>query len=54
LLFLACGLVFQTAFIFAQLPRKESFYLQYHDAMARAIQERNYHILGERRPGSFY
>ncbi len=52
--FLACVLVFQTAFVFSQLPLRNSFYLEYHDAMARAIQEKNYHLLGERRPGSFY
>ena len=52
--FLGCVLVFQVAFLFSQLPLRKSFYLQYHDAMAQAIQEKNYHLLGERRPGSFY
>ena len=51
---LACALIFQPALVWIRLPEKESFYLKYKDAMAQAIAQRNYHLLGERRPGAYY
>jgi hypothetical protein len=53
-LFLACALVFQAAYPFTQLPHRKSFYLKYHDAIARAIDGKDYRLLGERRAGSLY
>jgi hypothetical protein len=52
--FLACVLVFQTAFIFSQRPLNKSFYLMDQAAMTQAIDTKNYHLLGERRPGALY
>ena len=52
--FLACTLVFQTSFVFNQRSAHLSFYLQYHDAIAKAIDSKDYHVLGERRAGSLY
>lgn len=52
--FLAMAIFFQVAYMFVRLPLKESFYLAYHDKLIQAVEQRDYHILGERRPGSFY
>lgn len=51
---LACALVFQTALVFIRLPERSSFYLKYKNNLAQAITQRNYHLLGERRPGFLY
>ncbi len=52
--FLAIALLFQVVYVFIQPIKRESFYLMYHDAIAQAIRDKNYHLLGERRAGSFY
>jgi hypothetical protein len=52
--FLGCSLVFQASYVFIQRPQKQSFYLQYRDVMAQAIEKGDYHILAERRKGSLY
>jgi hypothetical protein len=51
-LFLALALFFQIGYAVAVAPQ-DSLYTQ-RALVAKAIQEKNYHILGERRPGSFY
>ncbi len=48
------SLAFQTGYLFEKTPQKESFYSTYKDPIAKAIQEKNFHLLGERRPGTFY
>jgi hypothetical protein len=52
--FLLSGLAFQVGYVFARAPLKESLYLKYGDAMAKAIEAKDYHLLGERRPGALY
>jgi hypothetical protein len=51
---LVCGLLFQVCFVIARYPEKSSFYLIYGDALTQAIDQRNDHLLGERRPGFLY
>jgi hypothetical protein len=50
--FLLLGLYFQVGYAVAVAP-KDSLYSQ-RALMVKAIQEKNYHLLGERRAGSFY
>ncbi len=46
---LLCGLVFQTAYIFIELPKDKSLYLMTRDKMTQAIEKHDYQILGVRR-----
>jgi hypothetical protein len=50
--FLALGLFFQVVFAIELAPTC-SIYPQ-RDQVVKAIQEKNYHLMGERRPGSIY
>ncbi len=50
--FLLLGLYFQVGYAVAVAPR-DSLYSQ-RALVAKAIEEKNYHLLGERRAGSFY
>ncbi len=50
--FVLVGLFFQLSYAVAVAPR-DSLYTQ-RDLVAKAIQEKNYHLLGERSPGSLY
>ncbi len=50
--FLIIGLYFQLGYTLAVSP-EYSIYTQ-RTAMAKALQEKNYHLFGERRPGSLY
>jgi hypothetical protein len=52
--FLAAAILFQTAYVFARIPLKQSLYLMYHDQLTKAVDQKNYHLLGERRPGALY
>ncbi len=52
--FVAAVWIFQAGYLRVQIDQKESFYSIHHDNIVRAIQEKNYRILGERREGSFY
>jgi hypothetical protein len=51
-LFLVLGIYFQVGFSLA-VARKDSLYM-YREPVARALQEKNYHLVGERRPQSLY
>ena len=50
--FLVMGLYFQLGYSLVY-PREYSIYSQ-RAAMAQALQEKNYHLFGERRPGTLY
>lgn len=52
--FIIFALVFQVALLFYDTPKKESLYLMQGNAMAQAIDQKDFHLLGERRPGAFY
>jgi len=52
--FLAAAIIFQIGYVFARVPLKESLYLMYHDQLTAAVDQKNYHLLGERRPGALY
>lgn len=53
-IFLAAVFIFQISYVFARIPLKESLYLMYHDQLTAAVDQKNYHLLGERRPGALY
>ncbi len=50
--FLAMGLYFQLGYALVY-PREYSIYTQ-RASMAKALSEKNYHLYGERRPGTLY
>jgi hypothetical protein len=50
--FLGLGLFFQVVFA-VQLAPQCSIYPQ-RDQVTKAIQQKDYHLMGERRPGSLY
>jgi hypothetical protein len=52
--FLASAILFQISYIFVSIPRKQSLYLMHHDQLKAAIDQKNYHLLDERRPGALY
>jgi hypothetical protein len=52
--FLIAALVFQVGYVFTRIPLKESLYSMYRDQFTAAVDQKNYHLLGERRPGALY
>jgi hypothetical protein len=52
--FLAAAFIFQVGYIMTRVPLKESLYSMYHDQFTAAVDQKNYHLLGERRPGALY
>ncbi len=48
------ALLFQTCYVFVEKPFAKSFYLQNEEKITRALAEKNYTLLAERRPGYLY
>jgi hypothetical protein len=53
-IFILLVLIFQVGYLAARAPQKQSLYLMYGTAISQAIDQHNYHLLGERRPGALY
>jgi hypothetical protein len=52
--FLGAALIFQIGYVLDRVPLKESLYSMYQDQLSAAVDQKNYHRLGERRPGALY
>ncbi len=52
--FLGSVLMFQAGYLWVHAPLKESFYSTYQDKLNQAVQQKDHHILGERRANSLY
>jgi hypothetical protein len=51
---LVMALVFSVGYPFDPVPKNESVYMKFHDQFTAAVEKKDYHQLGERRPGAFY
>src|SRR6185503_12924224 len=47
--FLFSALMFQAGYLWVHAPLKESFYSSYQGKLSQAVEQKDYHILGERR-----